>query len=490
MAGLDEVGPRTVVWLNETQHYLLTPTNSLGEQVAAKLRTLLRDPERAPVLVLGTTWPEYWQALTAPSLPDDEDTHAQARALMVGHIIRVPEAFTERAVQALHDAAADDPRLAQAAEHAEQGHVAQYLANVTDLAKHYLSAYDQLVETYRNAPPAAWALVTAAMDARRLGHGPDLPLGLLEAAASGYLTDQQLEGMGEDWLEQAVDYATACRRGISPLIRQSGDLGNARPHYRLADALAQHARVSRRTVVPPEQFWQAAVRNTHRPEDLHSLAEAAAHRWRLRHAAQLYLRASSVGGADARLELARLLSEAGKLEEEEQLFREAADLGGADARVELARLLSEVGRLEEAEQLLREVATGGDVSALRNLAVVREQAGDLEEARRLFREAADIGDVSAFRALARLQTRAGGQKRAERLFREAARAGDVTALRDLAVIRESAGDQTEAERLARQAADAGDNAALLHLVRTRAHAIPWHELRIYGLEADGRRSCP
>ena len=63
---LPAVGPRTVIWLNEAQHYLLTPTNELGERVAAGLRELLRDPGRGPVLLLGTIWPEYWAIVTTP----------------------------------------------------------------------------------------------------------------------------------------------------------------------------------------------------------------------------------------------------------------------------------------------------------------------------------------------------------------------------------------------------------------------------------------
>ncbi len=59
------VRPRTVVWLNEAQFYLDVPGNSLGEQVAAGLRELLRDPARRPVLVLATLWPSFWDELTA-----------------------------------------------------------------------------------------------------------------------------------------------------------------------------------------------------------------------------------------------------------------------------------------------------------------------------------------------------------------------------------------------------------------------------------------
>jgi hypothetical protein len=83
---LHGVGPRTVIWLNEMQHYLLTPASALGERVAAHLRALLQDPARTPVLVLGTIWPEYWTALTAQAAPapDGIDPHAQARALLTG----------------------------------------------------------------------------------------------------------------------------------------------------------------------------------------------------------------------------------------------------------------------------------------------------------------------------------------------------------------------------------------------------------------------
>jgi hypothetical protein len=43
---LPGIGPRTVVWLNEAQFYLDPAEDRLGEQVAAGLRELLRDPGR------------------------------------------------------------------------------------------------------------------------------------------------------------------------------------------------------------------------------------------------------------------------------------------------------------------------------------------------------------------------------------------------------------------------------------------------------------
>src|SRR5258707_5310579 len=101
-------------------------------------------------------------------------------------------------------------RLALAAAAAkEDGEVIQFLAGAPEL-----------LARYRNAPPAAAALIDAAMDARRLGMGVGLPQAFLEAAAPGYLTDDQWDGLGEDWLEQALAYtAVPCKGACGPLTR-------------------------------------------------------------------------------------------------------------------------------------------------------------------------------------------------------------------------------------------------------------------------------
>jgi len=158
LAELPRIGPRTVVWLNEAQFYLDVPEPGLGERVAAGLRELLRDPARAPVLALATLWPRFWDVLTAR--PDGgADPHAQARELLAGRDITVPAAFTP--AQMGQVARAADVRLVLAARSAPDGEVIQFLAGAPEL-----------LARYRNAPPAARALISAAMDARRLGTGP------------------------------------------------------------------------------------------------------------------------------------------------------------------------------------------------------------------------------------------------------------------------------------------------------------------------------
>jgi hypothetical protein len=111
LAELPVIGPRTVVWLNEAQFYL-GPEAGLGERVAAGLRELLRDPARAPVLVLATLWPGFWDTLTAHPV-GGEGRHAQARELLAGHDIAVPAAFTPAQLSQL--AQATDARMVLAA---------------------------------------------------------------------------------------------------------------------------------------------------------------------------------------------------------------------------------------------------------------------------------------------------------------------------------------------------------------------------------------
>ncbi|MFE3205699.1 hypothetical protein [Embleya sp. NPDC059237] len=303
---LADVAPYTVIWLNEVQEYL-TPAPH-GEELAAGLRALLRDPRRAPVLVLATMWPNHWDTLTTRT---DPDRHAQARALLDGHRITVPDAFTGAALDALAHAAGDDPRLAEAAEHATDGRITQYLAGVP-----------VLTERYEDAPPATKALVHAAMDARRLGAGTHLPLAWLAEAAPGYLTDTEWDASGDDWLEQALRHVTQPCKGIpgiltpvktgTPRNRRTGPATEHRTGasqsatYRLADYLDQHGRRHRAEEIPPVDFWTAAATHAH-PADLTALGHAARTRGLYRDAAQLHKHAATRGSRYAAIALVALL---------------------------------------------------------------------------------------------------------------------------------------------------------------------------------------
>ncbi|MET7356208.1 hypothetical protein [Streptomyces mirabilis] len=173
LADLERVGPCTVVWLNEAQHYF-GANSGLGERIAAALHALLIDPVREPVLVLGTLWREYATEYTALPDPRTEDPYPQVRELLAGRLITLPDNFDMAATAgAKAFAAAGDRQLAHALKHMGEGRLAQFLAGAPEL-----------LGRYETASPSARALLHVAMDARRLGVGLHLPLGFLEHAAS------------------------------------------------------------------------------------------------------------------------------------------------------------------------------------------------------------------------------------------------------------------------------------------------------------------
>jgi len=462
---LVEVGPYTVVWLNEAQDYLITQNLTVGEHVAAGLRTLLREPGRGPVLVLATMWPHYWTTLTAPPRSGEPDPYTQARKLLAGHDITVPDAFTSADLQKLRErAAADgDRRLRHAVEHAQDGRISQHLAGVPEL-----------LSRYRNAPPAAQSIIDVAIDARRLGYASPIPYALLEQAAPTYMNDHDWDEAGEDWLEQALAYtARPCHGVPGPLVRirprPGQDTSNdGQPRYRLADYLEQTGRTERATVFPPISFWDAVTTGCRDPQAIHSLAMAALKRGRWHRAHQLFRAAADHGSTDALRILAVRREVVGDRAGAEALALQAAERGDTTALLELANRREGVGDTANAERLAREAADRGDITALLSLTLLREQVGDPVGAEALANQAADRGHTGPLRFLALWRKRAGKSRSAERLLRRAADRGDTAALLDLADLRDEADDRTDAGRSAREAADRGDTTALLDLANLSA----------------------
>ncbi|MFF8983893.1 hypothetical protein ACF08E_10955, partial [Streptomyces globisporus] len=466
---LHEVGPRTVVWLNEAQHYFGDRT--LGERIAAAVRTLLIEPEREPVLVLGTLWPEYLKQYTA--LPTTgEDPHSRVRQLLSGRTATVPETFDAPALAAATTLAADgDGLLADALTrtHAD-GRLCQDLAGGP-----------ALLERYRNASPAARALLEAAMDARRLGVGLHLPQAFLNDGAVDYLSDSEWDQLTDDWVEKAHSelaervhgkQAPLRRAAFRPQRRPPGPTApvDARtprtqgPLFRLADYLEQHGSTTRRHLCPPASFWHAAHTHLTHPDDLDNLAQAAETRHRLQWAHVLYQCGGGHGSTFAMRRLVTMREEAGDKEGAETLAQRAAHHGDAFA----LRRLAAMRDWEGARALYQRAADHGDTLAMRRLAEM--QVEDQEGARVLYQRAADHGDTLAMRRLAEMRERVGDQKGAETFYQRAADHDDTSALIRLAEMREKVGDQKRASALYQRAADHGDNNALFRLATMREEA--------------------
>jgi TPR repeat protein len=543
VADLERVGAHTVVWLNEAQHYLMPTDSGLGEQLAAGLRTLLHDPGRAPVLVLATLWPQYFDTLTVRPDAGQSDPYAQARELLAGTAVTVADTFTPDQVAALSSAGVD-ARLRYAAEHAGDGRIIQFLAGAPELETRY-----------RTVGPAARALIQVAMDARRLGHPLAIHHALLKEAAPGYLDDHDWDRLGEDWIEQALaETARDCKGARGPLTRIRSRPGRhthgGGPYYRLADYLEQTGRIERAGVYPPDNLWRAFATTLTDPSLLRHLGEQAEWRGRYQHAIWLYTAAADHGDTEALRDLvvmreragdtagamslavqtadrgntealwrlALMREEAGETAAAIALYQQAADRGSTRALWHLAEMLQDAGDIVGAEALYWQAADRGSTEALRRLvwmrhhagdtagavglavkvvdrcgtemlrqlAWERQEAGDTAVAEALYRLAADRGNTQALWNLAEIREQAGDSAEAAALAVEAADRGDTTALRNLAWMRQQAGDTAKAEALCRQAADRGDTTALRDLVWIRQRAGDSAGAATVAVEAAGR----
>ncbi|MFI6553737.1 hypothetical protein ACWGBY_03315 [Streptomyces griseus] len=471
LADLDRVRPRTVIWLNEAQHYLDEP--QLGERIAATLHGLLTEPARGPVLILGTLWSEFANRYAAMPHPGGADPYSRVRELLAGRTVTIPEAFDQEELsKAVTLAKNGDRLLAEALTRAGiDGRLAQDLAGAPELLRRY-----------QHGAPAVRALLEAAMDARRVGVGLHLPQAFLTDAAADYFTAHDWDHLTNDWAEAAytdlarlVHGKQAPLRRTNPRPRRRSPGGPASatttpptgPMFRLADYLEQHGRNSRRLLCPPASFWHAAHTHLTNADDLNNLAKAAEARCRLQWAHHLYLRAARAGHTGAVIKLGFARQRAGESKGAKASYHQAAAAGDPEALRLLGMMRRDEGDLEGAEALLRQAADSGDADALRCLAILREDVGDQAGAEAFFRQAADAGETNAFTDLVVIREGLGDREGAEALAREAASVGDPFPLSNLSQMREEAGDTESAEVLAREAFDAGDTTAVFDLGRMR-----------------------
>ncbi|MGW0552231.1 tetratricopeptide repeat protein [Streptomyces altiplanensis] len=445
------LAPRTVLWLDDV-HQLLAGRD--GETLAAGMLSRLDQP--GPVIVVATLWDAAFTDLTTP--PQDHtaggaDPHCHARALLdrATAVVRVPPAFDARDLRAL-DSLDEDPALTAALHASRDGKITQTLAAGLQLADRYECAQE---------PPACYAraLVSAAMDACRLGWDAPLPDGFLRDAASGYLTDEQRTEAGPGWFTSALADARArvqrVAAALEPVPRHDG-MG-ARPGVsRLADYLDAHGRTVREHAVPPQSFWDAAAAHAEGAGLLARLSREAEARNLGDDAERLAELATAAGDHDVHTMLAEMRERTGDRQGADRMARLAADGGDPRGCAALAWLRERAGDQEGAERMARLAAGAGDTDALRSLMEKREEAGDRQGAERLARLAAEARDPGALRRLARERERTGETASAERLYGLAAGAGDKRSCNALVKMLERSGDGHGAEETARLAADAGN----------------------------------
>jgi TPR repeat protein len=449
------VGPRTVLWLNETQIFLRDQP-----EAAAALRRLLTGGES--VVVVGTMWPQFWKDLTAAPAVGETDVYYQARELLLHDAVRLemPELFASEDLAALRRQLGSDPRLAAAANVAcSDGKVIQVLAGGPALVQRYEHPADA-EDRYGKA------VVTAAMDIRRLGHDSLIGRALLEEVAAVCLAQPDRVDAPVGWFGMGLADAAQEVHGIAALTARRDRPGTGPADgYVLHDYLDQYARSTRRGVLVPAAVWDALIAGSTGPDDRTRLAQQAQWRGLYRYAVTFARPAAEIGDATAMRILAVRLDEAGHSEEAGQWWRRAAEAGDPNAVQILAKHLDEAGHGQEAERVLRQAADAGDTSAVLALAARFDEVGHGDDAEQLLRQAADAGGTTVMERLAARLDEAGRHQEAEQWLRRAAEAGDSIVMQLLAARLDEAGFGEEAEQWWRRAAEAGDHLARFVMVR-------------------------
>ena len=463
----DAPTPRTVVWLDELQRYLSQP----GGIPAGAVRGLLA----AKLLVVATLWPSEYSPRTALRTPGEDDPYTEDRLLLrLARVFEVPDAFTPAERQRAEDLA--DDRLIKVALNAADGRVTQMLA-----------AGPQLVRWWEHADVAdprqgyGKAVITAALDARRVGATAPLTRDFLTAAAPAYLTSVQQATAPPDWFEQAIDYATTLLDGATACLTPVAAGMRQIAGWTTADYLYQHARQIRRAEPLPDMTWQALV-DYHHSDDTLRLTENAHRRNQLRVAEIFYRQNVDAGSWIAVEGLADVLVEQGRTDE----LRQLASSGQWIVAQRLAGLLTTQGRTGEAIAVLRQHADKGRWDAVERLADLLAKLGRIDEViavlgehvdngrwdagHRLIDLLAELGRTYELRQLARTaRWYAVKQLAGHRLAGVLAEQGRTDDLRQLA----DDGNWVAAQRLADLLTKEGHPDEAIAVVRQHAHYGRW-----------------
>jgi len=438
--------PHTVIWLDELQRYLGDESDESGVS-ASSVRVLLR----AGVVVVGTLGSDEYTTRTAPRHLGVKDDRQRDRELLdMARVIDVADSFTKVENQRAHEAAKADARIRVALDSTDGG-----LTQV-------LAAGPAMVRRWEQAPdPYSRAVLTVAIDARRVHVACPLTADVIAEAVPGYLTPAQRATAPPGWLQRALDYAMTPLHGAAAALSPVSETTMGQPSgYLVADFLFQHARQVRRTSLIPTTAWHSLGGYVTDVGDMYGVADSAYQRGLYCYAEPVYQRIvegrpwwataaerltemwerqgrvdeaatllwSLVHDYDAAHALAGVLGAHGRVDEAIAVLRPwvHAEVEGRYAAWALADLYAKHGRDEEALELLRGLFLDCDDDPARHSYALRirliTKLGYLDELRAL---ALDDDDDDAGQQLADILVDRGDVDGAVNFLRELIHARDL-----------------------------------------------------------------
>jgi len=434
---------RTVVWLNELQHFL----GADGFSVAF-LRRLLTDPSQS-VIIISTIWVSWYERLVSSKSNANIDTRTDAYeiiTLLADRFDLVPS-FSEAEWRRLCDEAVADPRLREVFENKKSG-------NPTEL----LAAAPELIRRWRNAGnPHGAAVLSGAIAMCHCGLPDPLDIHLLGVISSMFLTASQRAVVKTDWLDDALDWACEPVRGdIAPLARVSTAPGVI-DGVIISDVLVHYAEAyyARPENEIPDAVWDACIDNV-TGRQLAMVGIKAVHSGKLEHA-EIALSRSAGENASSNVlnHLGIVANKRGEHQRAEELWAKASAAGSCCASISLAKIFAERGDSAQAEEILLAGDLRDHDGAATLLAKLAERRGDSQVARSWWSKATEAGDTSAMRELGQRAMADGNSEEAESWWTRGADKGSACCLEELGSLAMQRGKLDDAESFFARAVELG-----------------------------------
>ncbi|WP_345441518.1 SEL1-like repeat protein [Actinoallomurus vinaceus] len=433
---------RAVIWLDDVERFLVS-----GGLDGAVLDALC-PPGVHDVLVVATLRSEARQELSGAGLEIStaravEEVMRRARVVALERDLTGPE--RERA-----EAFRYDDRIAGALDQTTGAGFAEYIAAGPAALERWESAK-------RGENLTAGAIISAAVDARRVGHLTPISRALLERLHFHYLSDREHHRRDRPSFDDALAWATQLVKGASGCIDSAGD-----NTFKPFDYLIDHAQRTASLNNIPGPVWSDLA--SHAPMKVIKAIGAIAYKASLLNISeQAFRRAADTSDTDAMYGLGLLLGQLRRFDEAEIWLRRAAEADSTNAMTNLGRLLDELGRADEGEIWLRRAAEADSTNAMTDLGLLLEKLGRAGEAEIWLRRAAEADSTQAMTNLGLLLEELGRFDEAEIWLCRAAEADSTNAMTNLGLLLEKLGRAGEGEIWLRRAAEADDTDAMTPL---------------------------